>query len=506
MNYISLIDELGLDLESISAIDSQAIIRLQKQLKAKAILNGDSNLGETSHLIDSLKDQNIRDCHIYIEKHIWLKKLLLGEFNDIYSTDFNEDPFSLEDFDNLRSFLEPYLYHQMKPFLSEMLSKGNYNILLNTLYHNFLFSEQIHQIIINFFKSKLTYAQIYLSEGKLQDKHFPIAYISNKTFINCLNVYPNSFSDEINEVNSEVIRIYNKNRQNTSDSTFLFCARVMVAFGLLDLSNEYLKDILVSNATIARQWANPQIRRQKSSSGLSPWSIIFIIFLVIKVIHFASKSSSSSNSFNSYPYDSFKVNYQHSASDNNLKTLNMINYIYPMMSNKSTTTQASEFPLVKYQNPYEQKFYRFYGPKTDSDISRNMTYIKNKTNKDLILFLLYKNDDKSVFIPQNDSIVIQIEARDTLVFYSGNNFVSRTNSNIRFFNEDRHMSQLYIIDSINVSEPHDIDVYPEIANNANNTNGVVKKIDSVRLRNIAYEKKEFATVISTSDMINLNTN
>ncbi|MGJ8592558.1 MAG: hypothetical protein ACSHXF_08425 [Aquaticitalea sp.] len=503
MIYISLIDELGLDLDSISKIDSQTIIRLQKQLKAKAILNGESNLGETANLIDALKDESERANHLFVEKNKWLKKLLQGDFNGLYASDFQVETSSISDFNGLRNFLEPYLLYQIKPFLSEMVTKGNYNIMLNTLSHYFIFSEQVNEIIVNFFRSKLNFAQIYLSQGKLKENEYPVDYISNKTFIKCLNIYPNSFSDEINEVNSEIIEIYNHNRKRTTNSMFLFSARVMVAFGLLDVSNEYLKDILVSNATIAREWTFPQAHKRKSTGGFSPWAIVFVIFLVIKVIHFSSKSSSS-NSFS--PFDGINVNRSKAISDNNLITLNNINYIYPLHGANSKHTTLSEYPLEKYQNPYVHEFYRFYAPKNATDISRNMTYIKNKTDKELILFLLYKNNDKSVYIPKNDSIVIQIEAKDTLVFYSGNKFIGKKNSNIRYFEEKRYMSDMYIIDSINVAEPHDIDVFPELIVPQNESHGAVKKIDSVQLRNIAYEKKRLIQSIESIDFRSLRSN
>ena len=74
MKYISLIDELGITLNDIAQIDATKIIRIQKQLKAKAVLENKSNLGELSELVSQLENQEIKEAHLFIESHPWLKK------------------------------------------------------------------------------------------------------------------------------------------------------------------------------------------------------------------------------------------------------------------------------------------------------------------------------------------------------------------------------------------------------------------------------------------------
>jgi hypothetical protein len=69
LKYISFIDQLGLDINELSQIDANGIIKLQKQLKAKAMLGDANNLGDISILIDKLKDENVREHHIFIERH-----------------------------------------------------------------------------------------------------------------------------------------------------------------------------------------------------------------------------------------------------------------------------------------------------------------------------------------------------------------------------------------------------------------------------------------------------
>ena len=70
MKYISFIDQLGLDIETLSNIDANGIIKLQKQLKAKAMLGDANNLGEVANLIDKLKDETTRQSYVLLKSII----------------------------------------------------------------------------------------------------------------------------------------------------------------------------------------------------------------------------------------------------------------------------------------------------------------------------------------------------------------------------------------------------------------------------------------------------
>ena len=299
MKYISLVDELGLDLEALSNIDSNKIIRLQKQLKANAVLNNTSNLGELSLLIEHFKEEDTRKNHLFVERHIWLKQIISGLYTEIPQQSVFMDDTYIADIENLKSFLSPYLKENIKPFLSETLNRGKYELLVNVIGNHFLFSEEVIQIIVNFFKSKLDYACIYLNEGKVLEKHSPIAYIRNYNFIKSLNEFPNSFSEEIQELCSEVVDLYNSKRRNISNEHFIFAAKTMVALGKLDVSNLPLKDLLESNADIARPYTNRVPKREKNSSGsgFSAWGVIVVIIIILKIASYSYRNSRS-NSYN----------------------------------------------------------------------------------------------------------------------------------------------------------------------------------------------------------------
>ncbi|WP_243471011.1 hypothetical protein [Winogradskyella sp. MH6] len=328
MKYTSLTDLLDLSLDQIAELNANSIIRLQKQLKAKAMLEDVNNIGEITKIIDDLKNDSRRECYIFVEKHAWLKHLISGNFEDIRLKDIYIDESSIQDLETLKYFLNDYFKENLVVYIGDALNKGKYEHIYKVLQHNYLFTEAINQLVINFFKARLNYACAYLQKGKLSEKQYPVAFISNKTFIDSLNTYPDAFNEEILELNSEVIDTYNQLRRNTSRDNFKFCARVMVAFAHLDTSKVFLKETLESNAEIAKEYAFSSTRdKEKSGSGSNSWSIVFIVFIVIRLIIWIAKdvSNDSRPDFNSINFENFNYRSNGTNSDNpNLTRLDSI--------------------------------------------------------------------------------------------------------------------------------------------------------------------------------------
>lgn len=483
MKYISFIDQLGIDIDELSNIDSYGIMKLQKQLKAKAMLGDANNLGEVANVIDQLKDVTNRQHHIFIEKHPWLKHLISGEHECIKQSEIEIDQYDLHNIEDLKYFLAPFLKENLKLFLSENLKKGKYVLILKVLVHNNLFSEENNQLVINFFKARLNYATVYLREKRLKEKEYPVGFIANKVFINCLNQYPDCFNTDIQELNSEVIDVYNSKRRNIDNKEFRFAAKTMVALSILDTSNIFLEETLKSNASIAREYTYPSRSSRKTGSGFGGWGIFVAVMIVIRVVLWVSKSDTS---YRSYPSNSNNsINWISDYSKNNINELHNIVSVYPKISEDRPTVPL-RYDL--YDNPYKPKFHTFYPPKTKDDISRYDTYVTNLTGKDMIMFMLYKNNDKAVYIPKNERASLQISAKDTIMFYSGKDFVNYARSS-KFFRNEAYMSKLYIIDSINFEANHFINVYPEVKFEviADNTLSPNRTIDSIHLKNIFYK-------------------
>lgn len=500
MKYISFIDQLGLDINELSQIDAKGVIKLQKQLKAKAMLDDANNLGDISNLINKLKDQTVIQYHVFIEKHNWLKQLISGNHQNITQGDVTVDDSLITNLDDLKYFIAPFLKENLKVFLSETLSKGKYVLLLKVLTHNYLFSEENNQLIINFFRARLNYASVYLREGRLKQKEFPIGYITNKVFVNCLNEYPDCFNDDMQELNSEVIDIYNSNRRNTSNQEFRFAAKAMVAFAILDTSNVFLKETLVSNADIAKQYSYPSRSSKKTGSGFGGWSIFVIIMIIIRIIFWVGKSSNSSSD---YDYirsgdttfgqsdefqrlidsiqrsrstdDTFTIDegltkeanliegtvlddtYLESATSDRYKLIDHTKFIYTLKRKveRKNSDEILGMRLVSFSNPYQTTFNDL--PHTQDNNDNTFLKINNKSKTDLIIFRLTPGIDQSIYVPKDERVSIKVIQNDSLLFYTGTDFVSTQFSH---FNKDSDLSNLYKITDYDTSVEKEIIIYP----------------------------------------------
>ena len=483
MKYISFIDQLGIDINALSQIDANGIIKLQKQLKAKAMLDDANNLGDISNLIDKLKDKTVVQHHVFVEQHKWLKQLISGNHQNIKQGDISIDDSLVSNLDDLKYFLAPFLKENLKVFLSDTLSKGKYVLLLKVLTHNYLFSEENNQLIINFFKSRLNYAAVYIREGRLKDKESPIGFITNKVFINCLNADPDCFNEDMQELNSEVIDIYNSNRRNTNNQEFRFAAKAMVAFSILETSNVFLKETLVSNADIAKQYSYASRPSKKTGSGFGGWSIFVIIMIVVRIIFWVGKSSNSSSDYDYIRPGEFSTGnndvfqklldsiggIEHGDGEFELeetvieessykyKLTDHTKFIYTLKRKveRKTSDEILGIPINPFSNPYEKTFNKL--PHTGDHKDNMFLNINNKSKKDLIVFRLTSGIDQSIYIPKGERISIKANQNDSLLFYTGTDFASTRFSH---FKRDTDLSNLYKITDYDTSVNKEISIYP----------------------------------------------
>jgi hypothetical protein len=519
LKYISFIDQLGLDIETLSNIDSNGIIKLQKQLKAKAMLGDANNLGEVANLIDKLKDETTRQSYVFVERHKWLKQLISGDYQSIKQNEIDVDKSLISNEEDLKYFLAPFLKDNLKKFLSDTLNKSKYVLLLKVLVHNYLFSEENNQLIVSFLKVRLNYAAVYLREKRLNDKEHPVSFITNKVFINCLNEYPDNFNQEIQELNSEVIDIYNSKRRNVDNQQFRFAAKAMVAFSVLETSNFFLSETLKSNANIAREYTYPSRSSRKTGSGFGGWSIFVIIMIMIRIIFWISKSSSNddfdyinSSEYKSQPWNNgdFKrtidslqsihspedtvdleetvIESTESASSSSTydryKLSDHTKFIYTL-KRKVERNNVDEDGYVKevepFSNPYPSTFNII--PNKLKEITGTVVKINNQSRKDLIVFRLTDGIDQSLYIPKNKSSFMQLSDKDSIVLYTGENFVSTRFSH---FINDYDISNMLVYDAEDLSKTKQISIHPfrdRISRiNSSSSNKVI--IDTTRVEDV----------------------
>ncbi len=309
MKYISLIDELGITLNDIIQMDATQIIRIQKQLKAKAVLENKSNLGELSELVSQLENQEIKEAHLFVESHPWLKNILLGKPEELTQKAFEStyNPRPVAAFSKI--FISPFLVQTLKKTLSYILSKGRYHLLVRLVSQERFFTEEVRQLIITFFVTRLNYANSYMAEGKLKESSQPIYFLRNSEFIDSLNVYIDSIMDEVTEVNSTIIEVYNSHLK-TINHEWEFAAAAMVAFGRLKPPNPYQQEVFEKNADIAKSSMSridftetDEKGSYTSNGGNSVFMIVRIIVIIFIVIRAIVSFSDDGPSYNDYYND-----------------------------------------------------------------------------------------------------------------------------------------------------------------------------------------------------------
>lgn len=523
MNYISFTDQLGITLDEVANIDANGIIRLEKQLKAKAMLGDITNLDQINNFIKRLKSEDLRKCYVFIEQHLWLKDLISGKYFTFKANTVFINTSENDDIEVIKSFLEPYLESHLKNFISEHLSRGNYMLLLKVLECNDLFTETINQLVINFFKAKLNFTIAYLkNDKKVKNSQLEVAFITQKNFYRCLNFYPDAFDEEINELNSEIIRIYNTYRRNISNLQFKFTSKAMIAIANIDTSNIFLKDNLEANAKIASSQiygsSRSRNQRQKSSSGSGVWSIVVVVFLVFRLIFWISKNDYNSSSNYNYQLDNYRTinNTQFQNFDsivkealrkkdsiNNSEVYETVVESAESNFDPETLSTADKRKLISHVRFLYSIKYKYYKkPRTNTTVSslqlsanpypktfnvipskagnKKTVIISNESEKDLIVFRLKTGVDQSVYIPVNKKASVVLKEKDCLAFYTGTNFLKTKFSHFR---DHGRLSELYKIETLERGNKV-ITVHPPLETNINTTSSKRVKYDAYETDNL----------------------
>ena len=305
MKYISLIDQLDITLNDIIHIDTAQIIRIQKQLKAKAVPENANTLEELSERVGQLKDQEIKEAHLFIESHPWLKKILLEkyEYLDIKAFDSTYNPRKATAY--TKAFIAPFLLQSLTTTLSYLFSKEKFHLVIRIVSQERFFSEEVKQEIIRFFATQLNDASSYITQGKLKESQRPVLFLKNPHFIESINRHITALTNELTEINDTILRIYNRN-QRAVHNEWDFAIATMIAFGKLTPSNQHLQEVFTKNAALAKSskfksgLLELEERSPKKSRSQNTYPIIIIttilFFIIIGARVFISISTPSNDS------------------------------------------------------------------------------------------------------------------------------------------------------------------------------------------------------------------
>ncbi|WP_299767532.1 hypothetical protein [uncultured Dokdonia sp.] len=302
MKYISLIDELGITVHTIQSINAARIEQLKKQLEFEEILNSDIKVTEHLQLINQLEDPTIREATIFIERHPWLKKILLENYKELDSTSFDStyDPRAIAS--HTKTYIAPFLQQTLSTTLSYLLQERKLELLARTVSQKRFFSEEVQQEITSFFATQINQAKNYIVDGKLKTSQEPVSFLHHADFVESINMYLEPLTDEVTEMNSAIIRVYNLN-QSARNTEWGFAIAVMIAFGKLSFSNSQQQEVFKKNASMATTskfkpdrvaFNTPNSQSNNSKGTYIIIAFVAVIFIaIIATIPFINRNSST---------------------------------------------------------------------------------------------------------------------------------------------------------------------------------------------------------------------
>jgi len=544
LRYISLLDELDITLDAIIHIDTAQIIRLQKQLKAKAVLENKSHLEELSELVSQLEHQETKEAHLFIESHLWLKRILLETYEDldVKAFDSTYNPRTATAYTKV--FITPFLLQSLNPTLSYLFSKEKFHLVIRLVSQERFFSEEVKQEIIRFFATQLLEANRYITQGKLKESQVPVSFLKNTDFIESVNIYITALIKEVTEINGTILRIYNRN-QRFVNREWDFAISTMVAFGKLKPSNQQQQEIFTKNAAIAKSSTfksgllelEERDSQKSNSKNRYPIIIITVIaFVIIGVTIGIFKSNLGTNYTKDGDLNSEKISKENQATpytdydqtvitekteetiiettESTIQTEensiiseettqpfipeyitlpnqtkgytqdSHIRFLYSLKRKvlKGDDNESKEIiKITPFTNPYPKTFNAI---PTDVPTNSAQLEIKNSTQKELIVFKLQDGVDQAIIIPENEKSILNFKQGDSIAFYTGTDF---TSSRFSHFTKKQEISSIYKITSLSTSSK--IDVLPFKDNSGSVKNPKFKRsIESLTFYNLKTEK------------------
>lgn len=436
MKYFSFADQFGLTPDELLELSSYKLSVILKSF----------NSTENRHFsIKDIENVELRKLHYLIEKHLWLKQLLLKKFNNIKNEDIIINDERIED-NEFKQFLENYLKPLMSESVNNFIEHEKYSELYKILSLN-IFTESTRKHIISILNRKISYATDYLEDKLLGKTESNINYVKSYRFINTLNIFPKAFEKELTQLYNTLLEIHDSHEINSNSSEFKFSSQALVAFGKSNIDDVALKLFIDSNAENATKYAYRNNLRTVEETNKKLYlflGIVSLLLIFVSTVAISKHLTSSSKSKNSNKKETpISKKVKRNNYDNRIR----FHYTLKHKTLKKKSDSIPSFTIVDpYTNPYPKTFKRL--PNNKTRYNTKQTLINNKTNNNLIIFRMVKGVDQAIYIPKDKSRFIALKISDSLLFYSGKNFVT---SSFSHFKQNAAISEIYTIKNISDS-------------------------------------------------------
>ncbi|GAB5565775.1 MAG: hypothetical protein Wins2KO_28380 [Winogradskyella sp.] len=451
MKYYSYLDNHNLTLDELQHLSSE---------KLKEVFD---HLNQTDHklkssLVSGLEDPTLRSYHITVEKNTWLKSILFKKYENLTDVNFDLDLSSLDYVGGFKLFLEPYLLTHLNHIVDHFFKTNNLDPLKKIFQHSDLFSNACISEISIKLSQKVSIGIEALSSNEDFKTNETIIYLTNKDFYGILELFDSQLKDQINELRHSIATCSKDSKMDSNGEYHSFITQVQIASNNRKTEDTIIKESEIDFNDIQKAIeevttpieASYQDKQTKSNKNQNIYIISGILtVLVCAVFYFLptndndseqKSTSTSQNKKRSSKYDN-RIRFYYSLKRKSKKT------------NSIPTENLAYDEVYPFSNPYPKTFDNLSNNNTSS--RKHKVKISNSSNQDLIVFKLIKGKDKSLFIPKNESIFINLKSSDSILFYTGNGFQF---SKFSHFTSDPLISEIYKVETINETRNPEISI------------------------------------------------
>jgi hypothetical protein len=383
MNIFSYLKTLNLNKAKLDALRNRDYIQLEKKLIQKSYFNSSLDKKEIPEFIKILKYNN-KEISVFFKPSFYGLRKIIEHPERIHNFENKESIESLVS-DKLIQFVELNFSSRIEQYKKLCLKENNLGSLKSLLGYKQVLSDSTISNITTYLNTHLISLESYLN-GNLNTSFETQEILKNRHFFGCLSKVNSP------EIENSIIRfqelIRNQLVDNNYSSTTLSLINSLKDFDTKNNEiqenaislNQKKKEITEQEAVIKKNETNKQakLKRKKSnnyatkSSSWIDWKIIVTILMAIfSIARFCTRNNSSSS--NNYEH----IEETYHAPDYELKLIQE-EFLYLHSTKEIFRTQDEEFTRSRMKFISKIKKFAFPGAP--------YTYIKNKTNKNVVFF------------------------------------------------------------------------------------------------------------------------
>lgn len=490
MKYYSYIDHLNITIDELINLSpyklKEIIFEIDKTEPNRKTL-----------IIKGLEDSVSRHYHITIEKNNWLKLLLFKKYDEIKNLKIELNLEYINYLNGFKLFLELYIRPIIPDLINQLINKNELKLLFNILNQSDLFSDSCKKDIIRLLKEKINYGTQNLHKREINIDDNDIKYIKNHLFYEILNLYKPEFELELIKLYDIIIDIEAQFETNSKETPlFRFIYHSKVAFQKSQIDDIATKLLIDNNAENAKEHIYDYSPEKNKSIGkylskhyqlLSVLTIIGLIIVIIGVSFNRTnigKTEQLEHQTKEYNNKDRKLKKKQTTYDNRIQFYYSLKII--TRRSKSNKDLIKKTEITPFSNPYPKTFNKINNDTIASQYKNVL--IMNNTSSDLIAFKMIKGKDQSIYIPQNNTTYIGLKPDDSLLFYSGKNFLK---SKFSHFNKSPAISEIYKVVRINKAQKSTITITAVNLENSMKNKTILKKnietTDNIKLNKISID-------------------